>query len=333
MPTQAPLAVTMGEPSGIGPDLIAALYARRDALNLPPFKVYGDANLLRARAERMGLDIFITETENGDALDAFADALPVLQIGEVLDTPGKIENGNAPVVIECIRRAVEDCHAGLCRGVVTAPIHKASLYAADFSHPGHTEYLAELCTDNGIIPSPVMMLAAKGLRAIPLTVHVPLSAVPQLITIDLIVETCRIAASDLRTRFNIAAPRIGVTGLNPHAGEDGGIGTEDRDIIAPAIAQLVQAGINVTGPLPADTVFHPPHWRQYDVVVAMYHDQALIPVKTVGFDEGVNVTLGLPIVRTSPDHGTALDLAGTGKASTKSMLAAIKMADEMSIKS
>lgn len=329
----SPLAVSMGEPSGIGPDIILSLYADRDKNALPAFIVYGDVGLLRARAEQLELSIYIAETKTHEDFGVFEDALPVRQIGTTSNTPGTLSERNAPVVIESIRQAVADCKAQLCRALVTAPIHKASLYSVGFEHPGHTEFLAQLCAEEAKQPNPVMMLVAKGLRAIPLTIHVPLVEVPKLITHDLIVDTCRVAARDLRLRFNITTPRIGVTGLNPHAGEDASMGLEDRDIIAPAIAQLVEEGIDVKGPLPADTVFHPPHWRQYDVVIAMYHDQALIPVKTIGFDEGVNVTLGLPIVRTSPDHGTALDLAGTGKASTASMLAAIRLADEMSTQS
>lgn len=326
----APLAISIGEPSGIGPDLIVSLYARREELRLPPFVVFGDADLLRARAKLLGLDIYVSKTDSDDDLETFADALPVRQVCSLSDTPGELEQSNALGVIESIKQAVQACTTRQCRGLITAPIHKASLYSADFKYPGHTEFLAELCSSAENAPKPVMMLATCDLRAIPLTVHVPLSAVPKMITRELIVETCHIAARDLKERFGISKPRICVTGLNPHAGEDGSLGTEDRFIIAPAIVELRKDGIEVDGPLPADTVFHPPHWRQYDVVIAMYHDQALIPVKALGFDQGVNVTLGLPIVRTSPDHGTALDLAGTGKASTNSMLAAIRLANDMS---
>lgn len=321
-----PLAVSMGEPAGIGPDLILQLYAAREALDLPNFIVYGAADFLRARAERLGLSI-----EIGDAAANFADTLPVMEFeGDVADTPGQLDEKSAPVVIAAIAQATADILAGKCRGLVTAPIHKAALYGAGFDYPGHTEYLAALCARDGVAPMPVMMLAHDDLRAVPMSIHVPLKDVPGLVTEERVIETAVIVARDLKERFAISSPRLAIAGLNPHAGEDGAIGSEDRDVIAPAVAALQARGIDAVGPLSADTLFYPPHWRQYDAVIAMYHDQALIPIKTVAFDEGVNVTLGLPIVRTSPDHGTALDLAGSGKASHKSMLAAIRMADTLS---
>lgn len=317
----------MGEPAGIGPDLILQLYANRQALALPVFAVYGHAVFLRARAERLGLDVEIAEAAPETTGAVFADALPVVGIeGNVADTPGVIDGEAAPVVVGAISRAVADIKAGRCRGLVTAPINKAALYATGFSYPGHTEFLAALCD----APLPVMMLAHEDLRVVPLTIHIPLADVPGAITQELIVDTVRIVANDLRARFGIAAPRIGVAGLNPHAGEDGTIGREEVEVISPALDVLRAEGLDVSGPLPGDTLFHLPHWRQFDVVIAMYHDQALIPIKTVAFDAGVNVTLGLPIVRTSPDHGTAFGLAGTGKASPNSMLAAIRLADAIS---
>lgn len=321
----------MGEPAGIGPDLILRLHAERDALGLPPFIVYGNAAFLSARAARLGLAVAVAATEPGAAASTFAAALPVADIaGDVPDRPGQIDAGSAGVVVEAIARAVRDSLDGACRAVVTAPIHKSALYSAGFAHPGHTEYLAALCARPGETLLPVMMLAAAELRVVPATIHVPVSEVPSLVTPDLLLATGRIVARDLRTRFGIAAPRLAMAGLNPHAGEGGAIGTEDRDVIAPAVAQLRAEGIDIIGPLPADTLFYLPHWRQYDAVIAMYHDQALIPIKTVAFEEAVNVTLGLPVVRTSPDHGTAFDLAGTGRGSTASLLAAIRMADAMS---
>jgi 4-hydroxythreonine-4-phosphate dehydrogenase len=234
------------------------------------------------------------------------------------------------VVVGAIAQAVEAVQAGAFRGLVTAPIHKAALYGAGFEYPGHTEFLAALCADDDGVPLPVMMLAHDDLRTVPLTIHIPLAEVPERITAELIDRTIRVIARDLSSRFGIASPRIGVAGLNPHAGEDGMIGSEEVDIIVPALAALRADGIDVFGPLSADTLFYPPHWRNYDCVVAMYHDQALIPIKTIAFDAGVNVTLGLPIVRTSPDHGTAFSLAGTGRASPNSMLAAIRLADAIS---
>ncbi|QYO78091.1 4-hydroxythreonine-4-phosphate dehydrogenase PdxA [Devosia salina] len=326
----APLAVTMGEPAGIGPDLLLALYAQRVERQLPPFVVFGHVDFLRARAQRLGLNIDVIPADPYEGMKAFARALPVFPIsGPIEDTPGEPSSDTGEAVIDSIERAVTAVQDGTCRAVVTAPIHKGVLYQAGFSYPGHTEFLAALCAHDGTAPLPVMMLAHEDLRAVPLTIHVPIKDVPGLINRKLILDTLRVMAHDLRQRFHIAAPRIAVAGLNPHAGEGGTIGREDVEIIGPAIADAVAEGIDAVGPLPGDTLFYPPHWRQYDAVLAMYHDQALIPIKTVAFDSGVNVTLGLPIVRTSPDHGTAFDLAGTGKASPSSFAAAIAMADQM----
>jgi len=324
-----PLAISMGEPAGIGPDLILTLYAAREEHALDPFCVFGDADFLKARAERLGLAIAIETTDPGGALDVFGQALPVVETSAgVPDNPGRLTKGTGSAVIAAVEGAVGAVRSGACRALVTAPIHKAALYEAGFQHPGHTEFLAALCAENGTEPHPVMMLAHNELRTVPLTIHVPLEEVPALITRDAIVRTVRILDRDLRDRFGIVRPRIAVAGLNPHAGEGGTIGRQDKDVIAPALRMLADE-IRLEGPLPADTLFYPPHWRQYDAVIAMYHDQALIPIKTVAFEEAVNVTLGLPIVRTSPDHGTALDLAGTGRASPRSFLAAIRLAGEM----
>ena len=326
----APLAVTMGEPAGIGPDLLLRLYAERTERNLPPFAVFGHVDFLRARAARLGLAVQIEAASADAANEMFDHALPVVSIdGLVDDRPGTPSDHAASVVIGAIAQAVEATMTGHCRAVVTAPIHKGALYHARFRHPGHTEFLAELCAMGGTPRLPVMMLAHEDLRTVPLTIHVPIKDVPGLISRKLIVDTLKVMAHDLRTRFHIPSPRIAVAGLNPHAGEGGTIGREDVEIIGPAIADAVAEGIDAVGPLPGDTLFYPPHWRHYDAVLAMYHDQALIPIKTVAFDAGVNVTLGLPIVRTSPDHGTAFDLAGTGRASPSSFAAAIAMADKM----
>ena len=325
-----PLAISMGEPAGVGPDIILALYARRAELGLPPFCVFGDAPFLRARALRLGLSIDIADVGAEGANAVFSHALPVAQVeGLVPDHPGQVSPVSAGTVIRSIEAAVEATLTGTCRALVTAPIHKGALYHAGFKHPGHTEFLAELCANGGKPRLPVMMLAHGGLRAVPVTIHVPIRDVPDLLTKELIVETVQIVAYDLKHRFGIVNPQIGVAGLNPHAGEGGAIGREELEIVGPAVAQLQFEGIGVEGPLPADTLFYPTHWARYDAVVAMYHDQALIPIKTVAFEDAVNVTLGLPIVRTSPDHGTAFDLAGTGRASTASFLAAIEMADAM----
>ena len=325
-----PLAVSMGEPAGIGPDLILQLYADASSNGAAPFVVFGQSGFLRARAARLGLSVAIETASLATAASIFPVALPVIEIeGLVPDSPGEPTPVSAPVVLAAISGAVAATLNAQCRALVTAPINKAVLYGAGFRYPGHTEYLAALCAKGGAPKLPVMMLAHDDLRVVPLTVHVPLAAVPALITAELINSTIRTLAHDLRTRFGVAAPKIAVAGLNPHAGENGGIGRDELDLIAPAIAELRFAGLDVEGPFPADTLFYPARWRQFDVVVAMYHDQALIPIKTIAFDSAVNVTLGLPIVRTSPDHGTAFDLAGTGKASASSFLAALRLADRL----
>jgi len=329
-PVDYPLAVSMGEPAGIGPDLILRLYAKREALRLPPFAVYGNLDFLRRRATRLGLAMTLSAVTPGEAGGAFATTLPVVDIeGVVPDIPGKPSHLAGRVVIESIARATADTLRGVCRALVTAPIHKGVLYGAGFLYPGHTEYLAALCGNKGVAKQPVMMLVHEELRVVPMTIHVPLRQVPSMITKELLDSTARIVAHGLRSRFGIEEPRIGVTGLNPHAGEGGTIGGEDLDVIAPTIIGLQQEGFDVVGPIPADTMFHLPHWRRFDAVIAMYHDQALIPIKTVAFDSAVNVTLGLPIVRTSPDHGTAFDLAGTGRGSTASMASAIRLAEKL----
>ncbi len=325
-----PLAISMGEPAGIGPDLVLRLYHERQRKKLPPFIVYGNLKFLSKRAKRLGLDIKFTPASPGNAVSIFPAMLPVFDLGvDCADSPGTVVAQAGKIVIEAIAMAVGDCLTGACRALVTAPINKAALSNIGFAFPGHTEFLAHLCAGGGEEPTPVMMLAHKDLRVIPLTIHVALAKVPELISTQMIVRKTRIVADDLARRFGIKNPKIAISGLNPHAGENGVMGDEEQNIIEPAIALLRREGINVTGPLPADTLFHEPNWRRYDVVLAMYHDQALIPIKTLAFESAVNITLGLPIVRTSPDHGTAFDLAGGTRASTKSMLAAIRMADKM----
>ena len=333
MPQPAkPLAVTIGEPAGIGPDLIIAAWNERKRLKLPPFVVIGDAALLTRRALALGLPLATAAYDPGDGRSPLASALPVISVSEPMRAePGKPEPGDAPLVIEAIRLAVEMAQAGDVAGLVTAPISKAALYRSGFHHPGHTEYLAALATsERGQPLMPVMMLASDALRTVPVTIHEPLDAVPGLLTKDLIEKTCRIVASDLQARFGIARPRLALAGLNPHAGEDGALGTQDRDVIAPAVEQLNAEGIDAQGPLPADTMFHERARAGYDVAICMYHDQALIPAKTLAFDRAVNVTLGLPFIRTSPDHGTAFDIAGTGKADPTSFVEALKLAATLS---
>lgn len=325
-----PIAVSMGEPAGIGPDLILKLYDERERHNLPPFVVVGNVAFLAARARRLGLSVNFAATTAAQATSQFPTALPVLHIdGLVPDKPGETSPLSGKMVMESISRAVTETLGGRTRALVTAPIHKAALYTAGFKYPGHTEYIAEICANGGPALLPVMMMAHDNLRAVPLTIHVPLREVPGLITAKLIRDTAQVVDHDLRTRFGIWEPRLAVTGLNPHAGEAATIGTEERDIILPTVLDLQRSGMRIEGPFAADSVFHLPRWKSYDAVIAMYHDQALIPIKTVAFDEGVNVTLGLPIVRTSPDHGTAFDLAGTGNASATSMLAALLMAHRL----
>jgi 4-hydroxythreonine-4-phosphate dehydrogenase len=323
-----PLAVTMGEPAGIGGDIPLAAWSRRCSERLAPFFVLDDPHRLAHLAARLGLEIPFAEIASpAEAAAVFASALPVLPLERrVSAEPGLLDSANAGAVLEAIRRAVALTQAGEAAAVVTNPIHKQVLMEAGFHHPGHTEFLAEL---TGSQRAPVMMLACTLLRVVPVTVHLPLAEVAGRLTTDLIFETARTTAGDLQRLFGIAAPRLAVAGLNPHAGEGGRLGSEDAAIVQPAVERLQAAGIDARGPLSADTLFHVAARRGYDAALCMYHDQALIPIKTLDFDGGVNVTLGLPIVRTSPDHGTALDIAGKGTASPTSLLAALRMAAQM----
>jgi 4-hydroxythreonine-4-phosphate dehydrogenase len=333
-PAPLPLAVTMGDPAGIGLDIVLSAWADRQRMLLPPLVVIGDPNALAERAGVLGLSVAIeavSSLERGMAAPA-GDRLTVLSLPLAQrPIPGRPDPANAPAVIAAIERAVAETVAGRSAAIVTAPISKATVYAAGFAHPGHTEFLAALATTHfpGRTWTPVMMLAADELRVVPVTVHMPLAAVPRALSVDRIAEVCRITARDLSLRFGLARPRIAVAGLNPHAGEGGSLGTEEIETIAPAIARLRQDGLDITGPHSADTLFHAAARARYDVAICMYHDQALIPLKTLAFDTGVNVTLGLPFVRTSPDHGTAFDIAGTGRASPASLVAALRLAARM----
>lgn len=326
-----PLALSQGDPAGIGPDIALQAWLRRDELGLPPFLYIGDPAVLKIRARQLELDVTIVETDAKDAGAVFANALPVLAVPTGVDVlAGKPHVANARGTIAAIETAVSLCLAGQVRAVVTNPIAKSVLYEAGFGFPGHTEFLADLASRaTGTSVMPVMMLAGPKLKAVPVTIHIPLKDVPGALTESLIVETCRIVAKDLADRFGLAAPRLAVAGLNPHAGENGAIGHEDDDIIHPAIRSLRDEGIDAFGPLPADTMFHDDARTRYDVAICMYHDQALIPAKALGFDDSVNVTLGLPFIRTSPDHGTAFGLAGSGFAKETSLVAALQMADRM----
>ncbi|MDN2583072.1 4-hydroxythreonine-4-phosphate dehydrogenase PdxA [Aquibium sp. ELW1220] len=327
-PQSLPLALTCGDPSGIGTELTLVAWSQRKALGLPPFYLLSDPVLVAARARALGLHVPLEAVSRSEAVEVFGRALPVVRLDNRLaDRPGEPLADNAAGIVEAIDRAVADTLAGEAAAVVTNPIAKKPLYEAGFRFPGHTEYLAHLAAQaSGSEVRPVMMIAGPDLRTIPVTIHVPLRDVPELLSTDLIVETARIAAFDLAQRFGIARPRLAIAGLNPHAGENGAMGAEDEAIVRPAVETLQRAGIDARGPLPADTLFHARARQGYDVAICMYHDQALIPAKALAFDEAVNVTLGLPFVRTSPDHGTAFDIAGKGIARPDSLVAALRMA-------
>lgn len=328
-----PLALTMGEPAGIGGEIalkawsIARGAARADGA-VPPFVLLDDPARLEALAARLGLPVpvrAVGSMAEGAAL--FSTALPVLpQPLAVPVTPGRPDPANGAAVIASIDRAVDLVRRGEASAVVTNPIQKSALYAAGFRHPGHTEYLAHLA---GLTEEPVMMLAAQDLRVVPVTIHVSVRDAVPLVTREAILHAGRVTAAALARDFGIARPRLAVAALNPHAGEGGAMGREEIDVIAPAVADLRAEGIDAVGPRPADTLFHAAARRGYDAALCMYHDQALIPLKTIDFDTGVNITLGLPFVRTSPDHGTALDIAGTGKAGASSLIAALTAAEAM----
>ncbi len=326
-----PLALSQGDPAGIGPDVTLMAWLRRRELGLPPFIFIGDPDVLATRARMLDLTVAIRETDCAGAIDAFADAVPVLPIPAGIEViAGEAHVATARGTIAAIEQAVSLTMSGEALAVVTNPIAKSVLYEGGFRFPGHTEFLAELAKRaTGTPVTPVMMLAGPKLRAIPVTIHIPIKDVPQALTAELIVETCRIAHADLVQRFGIANPRLAVAGLNPHAGEDGAIGKEDANVIHPAIQFLRAEGIDAIGPLPADTMFHDEARARYDVAVCMYHDQALIPAKALGFDDAVNVTLGLPFIRTSPDHGTAFGIAGKGLARESSLVAALKLAGHL----
>ncbi len=323
----APLALTIGEPAGIGGEITLKAWLARNAQSLPPFFVLDDPARLEALASALHLNVPIARiTKPEETSAAFARALPVLPIALPHPVaPGKPDPANAPAVIGAIATAVDLVKAGRAAAIVTNPIQKETLYAAGFHHPGHTEYLAELA--GGV--TPVMMLLCPGLRVVPIIVHHPLAESIAMLSREAIVTAGRITATALVRDFGIARPRLAVAGLNPHAGENGTIGREEIDIIAPAVAELQALGVAATGPAPADTLFHAAARARYDAVLCMYHDQALIPLKTIDFDRGVNITLGLPFVRTSPDHGTACDIAGKGIANPESLIAAIALAGEL----
>jgi 4-hydroxythreonine-4-phosphate dehydrogenase len=325
-----PLALTSGEPAGIGPDIAIAAWLRRSELKLPAFYLTGDRDFLRRRASALGFDVRLKDVRAEDAVATFPDALPVVSTGHAATAqPGQPDERSADAAIGSIRHAVSDVIAGRAAAVVTNPIAKSVLYRAGFRHPGHTEFLAELAARDGKTPQPVMLLWSPVLAVVPVTIHLSVRDAIAQLSSDLIVSTARIVVADLKTRFGIARPRVAISGLNPHAGEDGTLGVEEQTVIAPAIETLRGDGIDVRGPLPADTMFHEAARMTYDCAICMFHDQALIPVKTLAFDDAVNVTLGLPFIRTSPDHGTAFDIAGTGRANPSSLIAALRLAARM----
>ncbi|WP_225010561.1 4-hydroxythreonine-4-phosphate dehydrogenase PdxA [Novosphingobium percolationis] len=322
-----PLAVSIGDPAGVGPELACAAWALSGTANLPPFFVVGSKRVLEKAARRRGLHIKVRAiTAAHEAAAVFDQALPVLDLGDIDYTPGVPDDAGAALALAALTEATRLVREGHAGALVTGPIAKSRLARVGFDHPGQTEFVAAAC---GIAAQDaVMMLAGPSLRVVPVTVHIALSAVPGLLSAALIERRSAIAARALVRDYGIAAPRLAVAGLNPHAGEDGRMGYEDAALIAPAVAALQAQGIDARGPLPADTMFHPAARATYDVAICMYHDQALIPIKALDFDEGVNVTLGLPIVRTSPDHGTAFAIAGTATARPGATVAAIRMAGE-----
>ena len=322
-----PLALTMGEPAGIGGEVaLKAWLDLRD--DLPPFYLIDDPDRLASLVRRLDWPVPIRPIDAPDrAPSVFAHALPVLPIETAIRAhPGRPDPGDAPAILGAIQSAVRDVRNGRAAALVTNPIHKESLYRAGFHHPGHTEYLGELA---GCERAPIMMLVCPGLRVVPVTIHLALRRAVEGLSSATIVEAGRITEAALRRDFGLSAPVVAVAGLNPHAGEGGSLGREEIEIIEPAVAQLRAGGIDARGPLPPDTMFHAEARSAYDAALCMYHDQALIPIKTIDFHGGVNVTLGLPFVRTSPDHGTALAIAGRGIARPDSLIAALRLAAEM----
>ena len=323
------LALTSGDPSGIGPEIAIAAWLERGRRGVPPFYLLGDPDLIRARSTGQSIDVAVSTPES--AASVFRNALPVVPLAAgFIDRAGQPATENAAGIIEAIERAVADVEAGRADALVTCPIAKKPLYDAGFRYPGHTEFLGHLAEKAAGSPvRPVMMLAGPELRAVPVTIHIPLAEVSRQLTTNAIVEIAEITARDLASSFGIERPRLAISGLNPHAGEGGAMGGEDEAIIRPAVERLKLNGINAFGPLPADTMFHARARQTYDAAICMYHDQALIPAKALAFDETVNVTLGLPFIRTSPDHGTAFDIAGKGIARPDSLIAALRLARSM----
>ena len=322
-----PVAVTMGDPAGIGGEITLMTW-RDHRTDLPPFYLLDDPSRLERLAQRTGIDVPVTEiSDPGDAAAVAGNALPVMKLSRaVAALPGDDSTSDGLMVIESIDRAIDAAMDGSTAGMATNPIQKSRLYDAGFTAPGHTEYLGERA---GLSAPPVMLLAGPNLKVVPVTIHLSLKDAIAALTEDEIVRTLEITIASLRSDFGIQRPRIAVSGLNPHAGESGHMGREEIEIIAPAIERLSDTDADVRGPLAGDTMFHEDARGTYDVAVCMYHDQALIPMKTLDFDNGVNVSVGLPFVRTSPDHGTAYNIAGTATANPTSLVSAIRMAGEI----
>jgi 4-hydroxythreonine-4-phosphate dehydrogenase len=319
----SPLAISVGDPAGIGPEVIAKCWDHRADFSLPPFVAIGDVRSIEAVWD--GPIELVDDPRQADG--AFDYALPFIQIPVADgDTPGHPSVSGAHCSLDALELAVGLARSGSAAAVVTGPVSKEQLYAIGFQHPGQTEFVAERC---GVSPANVaMMLAGPSLRTVPVTTHLPFRAVPEALTSALIESRGRSVLRGLQRNFGIAEPRLAISGLNPHAGEGGRLGTEDVELIQPAIDALIAEGWRVTGPYPADTMFHARARANYDAALCMYHDQALIPIKALHFEDAVNVTLGLPIVRTAPDHGTAFDIAGQDRADARPMAAAIRMAAE-----
>ena len=326
--TARPIALTMGEPAGVGAEIAMKAWMRRDELRLPPFFLLDDPRRLARLAKNLDWRVDLAEIgKPAEAIQAFGQYLPVLSRplpGGIL--PGAPDTANAATVLAAIEEAVSLVRGGEASALVTNPINKAVLYEAGFKHPGHTEFLAELA---GPDVKPVMMLACPGLRVVPVTIHMSLREAVESLSQGEIERVTRTTAQALKREFGIENPQIVVAALNPHAGEGGAMGAEEIEIIKPAVDILKSEQISVLGPAPADTLFHERMRETYDAAICMYHDQALIPIKTIDFHNGVNITLGLPFVRTSPDHGTAFEIAGTGVADERSLVAAIHEAAAM----
>ncbi len=324
-----PIAVSLGDPAGVGPELLAEAWSRRAEEGLTPFFAVGGARVLAQAAERRGIAVPIERiADPAEAAEVFPHALPVLErdTADLPYAPGEPDSDGARLALASLTQAARLVVDGQAGAIVTGSIAKSRLAEVGFDHPGQTEFVAAAC---GVAPQDaVMMLAGPSLRTVPLTVHLALAEVPAALSAALIERRGRIVAAALHRDFGIAAPRLALAGLNPHAGEDGRFGDEEARVIAPAIAALQAAGIAASGPHPADALFAPHARGDYDVALCMYHDQALIPLKALDFDNGVNVTLGLPVIRTSPDHGTAFAIAGQRKANPGATIAALRMAGE-----